>query len=98
MQTKLPEKEILLLTNHLKKRRTLLFTMVSIWTSKLRNKTIGHKLGEFCHEKMGAKITIRSAPKNGKIKKNRNSGSFDNANAYDWVNQTLDASWSQRSK
>lgn len=30
MQTKLPEKEILLLTNHLKKRRTLLFTMVSI--------------------------------------------------------------------
>jgi hypothetical protein len=47
MPVNLPEIEILLLQLHLQKRRVLMFTKENIFESKLTEKMIGHKLGEY---------------------------------------------------
>jgi hypothetical protein len=58
MKVNLPEIEILLLQQHLQKRRVLLFIKENLFKSNLTEKMIGHKLGEYSNKKVGARIII----------------------------------------
>jgi len=73
MLANLPEIEKLLLQNPLKKRPLLLFIRVNLCKSNLTKIMIGHKLGEFSNEKIGAKIMIHQEIKRKKIKINTNN-------------------------
>ncbi len=82
MLEKLPEKEIFILQKHLLKRPTLLFITENLLQSKLTQRMIGHKVGEFSNKKVGPKIMIRHEIEKEKIKKNINNGSFGHANFF----------------
>lgn len=93
MQVDLPEIEILLFQMSLLKRQTLSFIKVNFYGSKLTEKMIGHKLGEFSNKNVGARIMILREIKKRKTKINKNNGSYSNANAIDQDIKKMESSW-----
>lgn len=82
MLAKLLGKEIFILIKLLLKRPILLFIMENLFKSNLTKNMIGHKVGEFSNEKVGAKIMILAEIEKEKINKNISNGSFGHANFF----------------